>query len=137
MIGTPEQDAFVRSNKWAVVTTLRADGSPTNSVIFYALDGDTILFSTTSDRLKARTIRDDPRVAITVLDEGKPFGYVTLEGNASLQHDDIVPGHVAINKAMRGGDFTPPDDYADRLAAQERLLVRLTPTRVHGVTNRR
>lgn len=40
MIGTAEQDAFINKNKWAVVTTLRKDGSPTSSVIFYAREGD-------------------------------------------------------------------------------------------------
>ena len=44
MIGTEEQDAFVRSRRWAVVTSLRRDGSPTNSVVFYALEGDDIIF---------------------------------------------------------------------------------------------
>ncbi len=136
MIGTAEQDAFVRKNKWAVVTTLRSDGSPTNSVIFYALEGDTLLFSTTRDRLKARTVRQDNRVAVTVLDEGAPYGYVTIEGTAALQEEDIVPGHVAINRAMRGKDFTPPDDFAERLDKQGRLLIRVTPARVHGVTDR-
>lgn len=137
MIGTEEQDAFVRKNKWAVVTTLRDDGSPTNSVVFYALDGDTVLFSTTKDRLKARTIGKDSRVAVTVLDEGPPHGYVTIEGNASIQESDIVPGHVEINKAMRGGDFTPPSGFEEKLVGDGRVLIRVEPGRVHGVTNRR
>ena len=47
MIGTPEQDNLVRALRWAVVTTLRADGSPANSVVFYAVDGDALIFSTT------------------------------------------------------------------------------------------
>ena len=68
MIGTPEQDAFVNKQKWAVVTTLRADGSPTNSIIFFARDGDTLIFSTTADRLKTKTLKRDNRIAICVLD---------------------------------------------------------------------
>jgi PPOX class probable F420-dependent enzyme len=136
MIGTPEQDAFVRKNKWAVVTTLRKDGSPTSSVVFYALDGDTLYFSTTADRLKARTVRNDERIAVAVLDEGAPYGYVTIEGAAAIQDRDIVPGHVEINKVMRGGDFAPPEGFEERLASQQRLLIRVTPERVHGVVNR-
>ena len=73
MIGTPEQDAFISANRWAVVTSMRADGTPTNSVIFYAREGDELIFSTTESRLKAKTIRNNPNVAITVLDEGAPF----------------------------------------------------------------
>jgi hypothetical protein len=43
-------------------------------VVFYAREGDTIFFSTTADRLKAR-VRKDPRIPITVLDEGAPFRF--------------------------------------------------------------
>ena len=56
MIGSTEQDAFVRAMRWCSVTTLRKDGSPTSSVVFYAVEGDELIFSTTADRLKARTL---------------------------------------------------------------------------------
>ncbi len=137
MIGTPEQDAFINANKWAVVTSLRSDGSPTNSVVFYVREGDELLFSTTLSRLKAKTLQRDPRVVLTVLDEGAPFGYVTVEGTATIQRDNLVPMHIALNKAMRGGDFTPPDDFEERLLKDGRVVVHVHGTRVHGVTNRR
>jgi len=137
MIGTAEQDAFINSNKWAVVTSLRGDGSPTNSVIFYVREGDELLFSTTLSRLKAKTLKRDPRIALTVLDEGAPFGYVTVEGTATIQEDNLVPMHVALNKAMRGGEFTPPEGFEERLIKEGRVVVHVTATRVHGVTNRR
>ena len=76
MIGTAEQDALVRELRWAVVTTLRKDGTPSNSVIFYAVDGDEIIFSTTKDRVKAKTLKRDPRIAVTALDEGAPHRFV-------------------------------------------------------------
>ncbi len=137
MIGTPEQDAFINSNRWAVVTSLRKDGSPANSVVFYSREGDELIFSTTLSRLKAKTLRNDPRIAVTVLDEGTPFGFVTVEGRAKIQSDDLVPGHVAVNKAMRGvGEFTPPEGFAERLKADGRVIVRVRAERVSGVTNR-
>ncbi|MEP6870291.1 MAG: PPOX class F420-dependent oxidoreductase [Anaerolineaceae bacterium] len=136
MIGTPEQDAFVTENRWAVVTSLRADGSPTNSVIFYAREGDELIFSTTESRLKAKTIRKNPNVAITVLDEGAPFRFVTVEGKATIQTEDIVPGHVAVNNAMRREEFSPPEGYEAGLKSAGRVLIRLKASRVSGVTNR-
>ena len=136
MIGTEAQDAFINKNKWAVVTTLRKDGSPSSSVIFYARDGDALLFSTTANRLKGKSVRNDPRINICVLDEGAPFGYVTVEGRATIESDDIVPGHILINKAMRGTDFTPPEGFLERLKGEGRVIIRLTADRVSGVTNR-
>ena len=136
MIGTPEQDAFISANRWAVVTSMRADGTPTNSVIFYAREGDELIFSTTESRLKAKTIRKNPNVAITVLDEGAPFRFITVEGKATIQAEDIVPGHVAVNKAMRREEFSPPEGYEAGLKSAGRVLIRLKASRVSGVTNR-
>ena len=136
MIGTEAQDAFINKNQWAVVTTLRKDGSPSSSVIFYARDGDALLFSTTANRLKGKSVRNDPRINICVVDEGAPFGYVTVEGRATIEADDIVPGHILINKAMRGTDFTPPEGFLERLKGEGRVIIRLTAERVSGVTNR-
>jgi PPOX class probable F420-dependent enzyme len=137
MIGTPDQDAFINRQKWATVTTLRKDGSHATSVIFFAREGDTLIFSTTRGRLKAKTVQNDPRIAITVLDEGAPFGFVSVEGTATIEEDDIVPGHVAINRVMRGTDFVPPEGFEERLRSEGRVIIRLAPTRVSGVTNRR
>lgn len=137
MIGTPEQDAFINKNRWAVVTSLRRDGSPSNSVIFFARVGDELLFSTTAGRLKAKTLHRDPRAALTVLDEGPPFGYVTVEGEATIEDRDIVPLHITINRAMRSDPtWEPPEGFAERLHQEGRVVVRISATRVSGVTSR-
>ncbi|MGI8926930.1 MAG: PPOX class F420-dependent oxidoreductase [Tepidiformaceae bacterium] len=137
MIGTPEQDAFIEKNRWGVVTTMRKDGSPSSSVIFYARAGDSLIFSTTSSRLKARTLRRDPRISLTVLDEGTPFGFVTVEGTATIEADDIVPGHIAVNRAMRADPtFQAPEGFEARLRAEGRVIVSVKAERVSGVTNR-
>jgi PPOX class probable F420-dependent enzyme len=137
MLGTPEQDAFVSSQKWAAVTTLRSDGSPTTSVVFFAREGDTLFFSTTADRLKAKTLRRDPRITICVLDEGPPYRFVTIEGVGEIEADDIVPGHVAVNRVMRGDPgWEPPEGFEERLRRDRRVIVRVTAQRVSGVVNR-
>jgi PPOX class probable F420-dependent enzyme len=136
VIGNAAQDAFINRNKWAVVTTLRGDGSPSSSVVFYAREGDDLLFSTTATRLKARTLERDDRIALTALDEGAPYGFVTVEGRATVQRDDIVPGHRLILKAMRGPDAEPPEGYEERLAKEGRVIVRVRAERVSGVPER-
>jgi PPOX class probable F420-dependent enzyme len=123
--------------KWASVTSLRKDGSPTTSVVFFAVDGDDLLFSTTRDRLKAKTLRRDPRAAVTILDEGAPYRFVSVEGRARVIEDDIVPGHIAVNRVMRGApDWQPPEGYVETLRQQGRVIIRVTPERVSGVVNR-
>ncbi|PZC49563.1 MAG: General stress protein 26 [Chloroflexi bacterium] len=134
MIGTTEQDEFIRDHLFAVVTTLRKNGSPSSSGVFVVIDGDDITFSTTEDRLKTRTIENDARVAVTLSDAGDPFGYVTVEGSGSIQRDNIIPTHVELNRAMRGdASWEPPGNFDQLLKDQGRLVVRIKPERVFGV----
>jgi predicted pyridoxine 5'-phosphate oxidase superfamily flavin-nucleotide-binding protein len=98
--------------------------------------GDELWFSTTTTRLKAVTVRRDPRIALTVLDEGAPFGFVTVEGTATIEDTDVVPGHIAVTKAMRGADFTPPEGFEERLRTDGRVIIKVVAQRVSGVTNR-
>lgn len=137
MIGNAQQDEFVSKMRWAVVTTLRRDGSPASSVVFYAREGDTLVFSTTMDRLKAKTLQHDPRVAVTVLDEGAPFGFVTIEGRATLHQEALVADHVMVNRAMRNDpNWNAPEGFEERLRNEGRVIVRVKAERVSGVVNR-
>lgn len=136
MIGTADQDAFISRNKWAVATTLRRDGSPSSSVVFFFREGDELVFSTTASRLKARTLERDRRIALCILDEGAPYGYVTVEGTCTIQREDILPGHLKLLEVMRGPGAQPPDGYVERLKREGRVLVHVRAGRVSGVTNR-
>lgn len=137
MIGTKEQDAFIREHRFAIVTTLRKDGSPSNSAVFVVVDGDDVTFSTTEDRLKTRTIEKDPRVAVTLADGAEPFRFLTVEGSGSIQRDNIVPTHIGLNRLMRGDPtWEPPENFEEMLKQQGRLIVRVKPERVSGILQR-
>jgi PPOX class probable F420-dependent enzyme len=90
MIGTPEFDAFVSDHRWAVVTTLRKDGSASSSMNAYARDGDDLVISTQAHRLKTRTLDNDPRITVCVISNKEPFNFVSVEGRAQVQREDIT-----------------------------------------------
>ena len=56
------------------------------------------------------------------LDDGAPHGYVTVEGRATVQRDNVIEAHKLILKVMRGPDAEPPEGYAERLEKERRLL---------------
>lgn len=137
MIGTEEQDAFVSEMRQAIVTTLRRDGSPTSSLVAYCRDGDEIVFSTTKDRLKTITVAKDPRVVVAILDGDDKGRFVSVEGEGTVQREDVAAGHVLLNRHMRSNpDWTPPEGFAEKLKADGRVLIRVRATRVSGVIGR-
>jgi len=48
--------AFLLEPRFAVLGTLRPDGSPHLTVVWYELRGDEIVFDTTTTRVKARNL---------------------------------------------------------------------------------
>jgi hypothetical protein len=90
VIGTEEQDAFIRELGFAVVTSLRKDGSLSNSVVFIVVEGDDLNFSTTENRLKTRTIENDPRVVPTIAGDYPPYCFLTVGSSGSIQRANIT-----------------------------------------------
>jgi PPOX class probable F420-dependent enzyme len=78
----PEVDEFLRRPNPAVVASVRPDGSPHTVATWYFWDGERVLLNMDESRLRLRFMRRDPRVALTVLDEGSWYRHVSLLGQA-------------------------------------------------------
>ncbi len=84
---TDEQRAFIRDNPYyAVVTTMREDGSPHSTVAWATEEDGKVLINTTTRRAKGRQLARDPRVSVVVL---APDGYhwIAVSGTAELTTD--------------------------------------------------
>jgi len=127
----PEHRAFllekIRTGKLA---TVRQDGRPHVTPIWFDLDGDTIIFNTWHASVKAVNIRRDSRVSLCVDDETPPFAYILIEGTATLSTNSEALKYWA---ARIGGRYMGEDQaeaYGKRNGTEGELLVRLTPTKV-------
>jgi PPOX class probable F420-dependent enzyme len=70
------------------LSTLRADGSPRNWVVWAGTDDDRVLVCTGDSTLKAKDMRRDPRVAISVTDFANPYRMAALQGRVVEVRDD-------------------------------------------------
>src|ERR1700746_844534 len=62
------------------LSTLRADGSPRNLVVWVGLEDDYILVCTSDAIWKAKDMRRDPRVALSVTDLANPYRMAAIQG---------------------------------------------------------
>lgn len=133
MIGTPEFDAFVSDHRWAVVTTLRKDGSASSSMNAYARDGDDLVISTQAHRLKTRTLENDPRITVCVISNKEPFNFVSVEGRAQVQREDITEATKAVFRSLAAIGYPEPPNLEQWMKEQGRVILRVRPERVSGV----
>lgn len=70
------------------LTTMRADGSPRNWVVWVGVEGDHVLVCTGDTAWKAKDMMRDPRVAMSVVDGANPYRMAALQGRVVEVRDD-------------------------------------------------
>lgn len=127
----PEERAkFLNEHRLCVVGYEREDGPPSLSPVYYVMDGDDLLISTTASRAKAKAVRRNPQVSVCVLGEAMPFPYLTLYGEARIEEGDAAGVMMRIGERMSGNPV--PESarpLVEKRAADEgRVVLRVTPT---------
>lgn len=128
-----QEKAFVggvaRTGKLAVC---RLDGSPHVAPVWVDLDESSgeIVFMTSADTVKGKSILRDGRVSICFDDERPPFSFVTVSGTTTTSDDpdDLLRWGTRIAARYMGAELA--EEYGRRNAVPPELVVRITPTRV-------
>jgi PPOX class probable F420-dependent enzyme len=110
---------------FATVATVNPDGGPQTSVVWILREGDTVAFSTTAGRRKARNLARDPRISVSVFDTANPYHSVEIRGTAELAEDTGRSLPKALSRKYLGED--PPPEPGEVV----RLIVRVTPDKVN------
>ncbi|MEV5124562.1 PPOX class F420-dependent oxidoreductase [Streptomyces decoyicus] len=80
--------AMLRKPNPAVITTLRSDGQPVSTATWYLWDDGRVLVNMDEGRKRLEHLRNDPRVSLTVLDEGNWYTHLSLIGHVAEIRDD-------------------------------------------------
>ncbi|MGD0424582.1 MAG: PPOX class F420-dependent oxidoreductase [Candidatus Bathyarchaeia archaeon] len=120
-----ELRGFLSQPLIADIVTLKKDGSPQITPVWYDFDGTHLYFSTTTDRAKARNIKRDNRIAVSIRNENA-HKVVLFRGTASIL-DDM--DHVVVRRIA--SRYTAPDKVDGFLSSLEanRIIVRMKPIR--------
>lgn len=108
----------------ATVATTGADGSPRQSVVWVAIDGGDVVFSTLRGRVRTRNLESRPGVDLLVIDPADPGRYVEVRGTASITDDGGPELIQSLSRNYTGQDYTG-DGPAD-----VRVVVRIDATRI-------
>ncbi|GAB3550292.1 PPOX class probable F420-dependent enzyme [Actinopolyspora lacussalsi] len=108
---------------------LGADGRPLVVPVWFAVDGDRIVFNTAADSAKGTAIARDPRLTMCV-DEQSGRTFVQVQGitETTAEHGEVL--RVATAVAARYVAEGKVDRVAGKIAGPGQLAVSLRPTRV-------
>jgi PPOX class probable F420-dependent enzyme len=123
---------FLEAERFAVLATVNANGSPQQTVMWYELRGDTIVMNTKRGRKKDKNLTRDPRASLCFEDG---FRYVTLEGDIELIEDpETAQADIAALARRYHGADEAEKMAREVFAPQERITLLLHVDRVdiHG-----
>lgn len=116
------------------LTTVRADGQPQSSYIWFHFDGDDLLVLTEPTAAKVRNLAVHPLVSFHLDGDGSSGGAVlTIDGRAKVLSGDPDPDRIQAylakySELIRTGLNTTPEQLRRQFSA----AIAITPTRVRS-----
>lgn len=120
-------EAFLKGIYFGKIATIRKDGSPHVTPIWYLLDGGKLIVNTTTDRVKYWNIKRDPRVSFLV-DDGYP--YIMIQGKARIATERDALKDIESLAIRYTGEEKGRKAARDRYWKQPRVSIEIVPERI-------
>ena len=121
---------FLDANTVGVLGTPGVDGRPRQSLVYFFRDGDRLMISTLTDRLKARDVRRSGWASLCVMGHAPPYPSATLSGPAEILTEDIGAPTAAIMQRI-ANTAEPPEPMSDAALAEiGRVILAISVERV-------
>lgn len=119
---------FLETPRVAYLSSIDLRGYPHTVPVWFAVDGDDLIFSTAKSRTRVKHVLVNSKGAVTIGGNmGDPEGYL-IQGDFKIDED---PTKALRNKVItRYISGEALEQFLTRMAHEERLIIRLTPTKV-------
>lgn len=124
---TEEDVQLLTETHLAHVATVGADGTPHVTPVWVDTDGKHIIFNTAKSRVKYRNIARNPMVGISVSDRNNDYRTLWVQGRAEFVEEGADEHIDRLTQKYLG-----KEKYPFRQPGEERVIVRVTPTRRLG-----
>jgi PPOX class probable F420-dependent enzyme len=104
------------------LATVRPDGSPQSSVMWFEWNGTRLRFTHTSRRQKFTNLATEPRVAMSVTDPDNPYRFLEVRGTVESVEPDLDAQFYRSLQRRYGMDY----DITD---ADARVVLAIAPER--------
>jgi PPOX class probable F420-dependent enzyme len=132
-----ELTILLSEQQFGVLATVKRSGHPHLSTVLYHWDPDEriVRISTTDDRLKARHIRNDPRLALHV-NGPDIWSFAVAEGDAEVSEVTAEAGDAIGREllSLTPGFEDPVQEAAflGQAVKERRVVIRLRVSRLYG-----
>ena len=128
----PEKfNEIIEKSEFIWFTTVREDGMPQPTPVWFVRDGDTFVTYTMPDTFKVKNIRANPKVALG-LANGDAGDYFVVQGEAKID-ESIPPANQMTAYYQKYKDLIVEIGFTPETYIQTwSLPIRITPTHIRG-----
>ncbi len=123
------QQQLLKEPNLAHVVTMMKDGTPQSTPVWVDYADGHVLINTAAERQKARNLRRDPRIALSVVDRNRLGNYVEVRGRVVEMTHDGADEHYA----MLARKYFGPDAKPRIIEGEQRIIVKIEPSYVGGM----
>ncbi|MEM3671066.1 MAG: pyridoxamine 5'-phosphate oxidase family protein [Thermoprotei archaeon] len=126
---------LLSENRVLRIATVGADGQPHVSSAWFIFKDHKFLISTASDRLKAKDVAANPKVALIVDTDTMPYKGVIVWGTARLLKEGVLEATEEITAR-----YVPSEHVKEQVAElmrADRVLIEVTPLKVMDIMSYR
>ena len=124
-----ELTKFLRRPLTVSFTTIRPNGSPQVTPIWYEYADGRFYCMMGSETFKVRNIKQNPHVALCIATHDEPYKYVIAEGSAEITSEGLSERAYSISIRYRGEERGK--EFAKEILDQgNSVFLVITPTRI-------
>jgi PPOX class probable F420-dependent enzyme len=127
MTNFPDSHHDLLDAQVASLATIRGDGFPHMTEVWFLHDQGELKLSLNAARLKTRNLMKRPQCSLLLLDLQNPYRYLEVRGNARIEPDDDYA------LARRVGAKYDADLRAHDQPGESRVIVTVEPVNVYAV----
>ena len=130
MADRPHTEARLRDEKIAWLTTVRRDGQPQSSPVWFLWRGGEVIVYSRPTAQKVRNVQANPKVAVHLRDIDDGSDVVSIEGEATIGDGypsaAAIPAYVTKYRSMIADINMDPASFAKAYS----VPIRIRPTRM-------
>ena len=124
----PDTHHDLLDGQWASLATIRGDGFPQVTEVWFLHDEGELKLSLNNARLKTRNLHSRPHCSLFLLDTANPMRYLEVRGLARIEPDDDYAFADKVGAKYGGIDLRMMDQ-----PGQSRVAVTIEPVNVYAV----
>jgi PPOX class probable F420-dependent enzyme len=127
-LNDPPVKELLEQPNYAVVSTINANGSIHDTIVWISVEGDQVAVNSAVGRLWPTNLQRDPRATVLVFEAGNPYHFVEIRGTASGTREGADEHIDLLAKKYLG-----VDEYPARKPGEQRIKFVIVPERIRHV----